>query len=619
MSIQRAAAPFEFWVPNAGGGQLYVYMAGSTTIAPLWLDQGMTIPAANPQILQSLVVGDIAYGRMAQPIYTNVPVEWELSGSRSGVISPAISTLDGQTGDDEVATATAGTRPRSLAAHFADWVQAEDFGEIGTSAGTNTTTINQAIGLVAARNGGTVLLPPGAILISQLTLPDGVLLRGRGRGVTILMSQVNGACITLGGDRAGLADLTLDGINLTPQSIGVYGVAKNESRLHDVELKRFETCLFMRGGRRSDWHELYITNAVNGAQLWGDAASGFGAEFQDNLWDGGRVIQCTGVGVELKFVDKLVTRNTFIDVGLESNTGPALRAIGARFTRMMSCWAIGNTTPLDVRDDTNAAYSSLNTIQGFRWIGGGLSSGAINLRDSLVGVEFNGASLQGVAFTLTVPQNNVLLIDCVEDSAVTISGIGTAIVRRGNGALGASSGVTTGNAATKAWSTGPLAPGETVFLEAQVLANQANGIKTSEYWIATSGKRPGSTLGYYSQTANFTVGQFVTGATSGARGLITADSDSGTTGTLTLRTITGAFVADEVITDPLGGAAIASGPLTAQNAVLLGSVTAVRAAREDNANTDCTFAVNGGEIELRVTGDTGETYNWVAHVSQVRN
>src|SRR6185503_2788665 len=104
---------------------------------------------------------------------------------------------------------------------FADWVQAEDFGVIGTNAATNTATINQAVGVVASRNGGTVLLPSGPILISQLTLPDGVLLKGRGRGATILMSQVNGACITIGGDRAGLAELTLDGINLTPGSIGV--------------------------------------------------------------------------------------------------------------------------------------------------------------------------------------------------------------------------------------------------------------------------------------------------------------------------------------------------------------------------------------------------------------
>jgi hypothetical protein len=330
------------------------------------------------------------------------------------------------------------------------------------------------------------------------------------------------------------------------------------------------------------------------------------------------VIQCTGVGIELKFVDKSVLRNTFIDVGMESNTGPALRVIGARFTRLVSCWGISNTTPIDLKDDTNAAYSTLNTVQGFRWEGGGLNGGAINLRDSLVGVVFEGTKLEGVAFTLTVPQNNVLLLDCVEDSAVTISGIGTALTRRSAAFNGASSGTTTNNTATKAWSSGPLSPGSVVFLEAKVLARQLNGTNLAEYWVAQSAKRPGSTLAYYNKTASFTVGQFVTGATSGARGLITADA-GGTNGPLTLSTITGAFIADEVITDGAGGAAVAQSVLAAQNAALLGSLTSVRAAREDNANLDVAFAAAGGEIELRVTGDTAQTYAWVVDVEMRAN
>lgn len=618
MATQRAAPAYETWVPNAAGGTLAIYLAGSTTLAPLWLDTGLTITASNPQTLQTLTVGDVSYGKLSAPVYTNVAVEHELSGARSGVISPALSTLAAADASAAVATADGGLTSRTLGDHFGDVVWAEDFGAIGTSAATNTATLNQAIGLVASRNGGTVMLPAGSILISALTLPDGVLLRGRGRGVTIIMSQVNGNCITLGGDRAGLAELTLDGINLTPSSVGVYGANKNESRLHDVEIKRFETCLWMRGGRRSDWHELYITNAVNGAQLWGDNALGTGSEFQDNLWDGGRVIQCTTVGIELKFVDKVVTRNTFIDVGMESNTGPALRVIGARFTRLIACWSLSNTTALDLKDDTNAAYATLNTVQSFRWQGGGISSGAIALRDSLVGVEFNGVSLAGTAFTLTVPQNNVLLLDCVEDSAVTIAGIGTALTRRSSASEGASSGTTTNNTATKAWSSGPLSPGSVIFLEAKVLARQLNGTNLAEYWIATSAKRPGSTLGYYNKTVSFTVGQFVTGATSGARGLITADS-GGANGPLTLSTITGAFIADEVITDGAGGAAVAQSILTPANAALLGSVTAIRTAREDNANCDATFAASGTEVELRVTGDTSQTYSWVVDVKMTAN
>jgi hypothetical protein len=57
------------------------------------------------------------------------------------------------------------------------------------------------------------------------------------------------------------------------------------------------------------------------------------------------------------------------------------------------------------------------------------------------------------------------------------------------------------------------------------------------------------------QTGNFTVGQVVTGATSGATGVIHSQTDAGTTGSLVLLSETGTFVDNEIITDPLGGSA----------------------------------------------------------------
>jgi squalene cyclase len=84
----------------------------------------------------------------------------------------------------------------------------------------------------------------------------------------------------------------------------------------------------------------------------------------------------------------------------------------------------------------------------------------------------------------------------------------------------------------------------------------------------------------------------------------------------------GAFdrnIDNEVLTDPLGGAALVNGTQVDQNAALLGAVTSIRAAREDNAYCDATFVANGPEIELRVTGDTAETYSWVVEVRQIRN
>lgn len=72
------------------------------------------------------------------------------------------------------------------------------------------------------------------------------------------------------------------------------------------------------------------------------------------------------------------------------------------------------------------------------------------------------------------------------------------------------------------------------------------------------------TLAYDGQTANFTIGKTLTGGTSGATGIIVADDDQGTTGTLTLEGVTGTFQNNETITDNAStpGSATANGTLT---------------------------------------------------------
>lgn len=67
---------------------------------------------------------------------------------------------------------------------------------------------------------------------------------------------------------------------------------------------------------------------------------------------------------------------------------------------------------------------------------------------------------------------------------------------------------------------------------------------------------PLNTLPYDTQTGNYTVGLTVTGATSGATGIITADVDAGLTGTLTLSNINGHFVDNEIITDTSTGSSM---------------------------------------------------------------
>jgi hypothetical protein len=65
-------------------------------------------------------------------------------------------------------------------------------------------------------------------------------------------------------------------------------------------------------------------------------------------------------------------------------------------------------------------------------------------------------------------------------------------------------------------------------------------------------------LPYDGQTGNFTIGDIVTGALSGATGTITGDSDAGTTGVLTLEDVDGHFQNDESLADEHTGAAKAN-------------------------------------------------------------
>jgi hypothetical protein len=76
-------------------------------------------------------------------------------------------------------------------------------------------------------------------------------------------------------------------------------------------------------------------------------------------------------------------------------------------------------------------------------------------------------------------------------------------------------------------------------------------------------------LDYDAETAPFTVGETVTGGTSGATGVIIKIMGTSPTGTLWINTLTGNFQDNEVITDGLGGSADADGTET----ILAGAVT----------------------------------------------
>jgi hypothetical protein len=69
-------------------------------------------------------------------------------------------------------------------------------------------------------------------------------------------------------------------------------------------------------------------------------------------------------------------------------------------------------------------------------------------------------------------------------------------------------------------------------------------------------------LAFDGQTTNFTVGQTITGGTSGATGILAEQADAGATGTLQLDKVSGVFQNNEALTDEGSGDGNANGTLS---------------------------------------------------------
>ena len=623
MVMRVADGLFDIWQPDYANAEVEIVVAGTTdTLATVYTDEALTTPADNPQTLLQYEAAGINYGKFSAPLYTAQAHYLRINSTdETGIFRPAITDLSGE--DVSSAEASPGTVARPLDDILADVIWAENYGVFTASASGNTTILTDAIGAASARGGGAVLLPEGTIAFNQISLPARVELVGAGRGVTVLQSQAAGKVVTVTGDAAGLRGLTLDGVNVQSGSVGIYAVGKNELRINDVSVRRFETGIEQRGGARNHWRETYVDTCATGV-LWRgdlDTANGSGgAEFRGNSWIGGLVSYCTTTGVELRYVDKKVESNDIEGVGFESNTGTALKVNGARLTRTPGCWYLGNTTDLDIRDGSDTSHADENEVIGFQHVGGYVSGGNSTFTGRCDGVIFDGVDFyNSPTLTLATMRNNIVAIDCVEDSTVTLTGADAVRWLRHSRTLGQRPGatvVTTDATVTPGYRM-TMDYGSAAMLRATVVARSRNGTDYAVYHFAQGANRPGSTLAYQTQTANFTVGDIITGATSGAKARVIADSDSGSTGTLTLKDITKEFTNGEVITGATSGSAVVNGTLSHQNAALLGSQTEIQTAVESDSTWAAVFAVSGGEVRVNVTGAASKTIEWSVHVDAV--
>jgi len=113
----------------------------------------------------------------------------------------------------------------------------------------------------------------------------------------------------------------------------------------------------------------------------------------------------------------------------------------------------------------------------------------------------------------------------------------------------------------------------------------ANGTEVGEFSVQY--------LGYDGQIGNFTLGDTVTGLTSGASGIVFSDNDSGTYGTLGLIGISGAFQNDEELQASGATKAYANGTLSSCQAYIAEASSGTGVSYTITANTPTTLTLSG--------------------------
>jgi hypothetical protein len=621
MAVTRIAE-FDLWRNGYGGSLVNVYLSGTTTLASIYTDEALSIAAPNPQTLDSLVIDNEIYGKFTVPLYIGAAYYLDVvTKNQTGIIRPPLTTLTGQVADEATVIPTGGAVANPLDDLLGREFYATDTAAFTTSASTNNATLTTALGRAASAGGGKILLPDNtALVFTQLTLANGVQLEGRGRSgtPTILQSQVADKIVTLN-TGSGLQNLALDGINNVASGIALYAKATNETNLRNVLIKRFDTGIKLVGGRYANWHEVYVDSCAIGATLQGNLDTAGGDQYSDNSWYGGKISNCTTVGIRLTYEDRIVSNVKLANLIFDGNTGTALDVNGARFVTLENVKFLNNTINIAIADDTLNTVSD-NTIKSFSMVGGSIAGGVVNIDGSCQNVVFKRVDFSNVQFNFTNIGNNITFVDCVENSGVVFTGQGTRVTRVHEtfGDFPASAVTTTDATVTKIWEIS-LEPGQKAFLEAKVIGVMRNGVDYGMYHYGRAVHRPGATLAYDGQTGNFTKGLIVVGHTSGATARIIADADAGVTGTLTLKSILGTFVDNELLTDTSTGSATANGTLTLVDCALLGSLAAIEADVETVGAWGAAYAVAAGNIELQVTGAAVTVIDWVANVSSSVN
>ncbi|MGE0715083.1 MAG: hypothetical protein AB7P02_06545 [Alphaproteobacteria bacterium] len=597
--------PFDIWQPDYGGARVYIYKAGTDFPARVFRDVAMTDEAPNPQILLDRVGEDgTHYGKFTDPLYTPDAYYLDIDAvDQTGVHQIPLTSLDGADADLALVTAQGGNQARPLESHFGQQIWAADYGEIGSSPTTNTTTIMAAIGAAGARNGGYVMLPSGTIEITQISIPAGVILCGWRRGATVLVSAVAGRVVTLAGDLAGLQDLTLDGVNVVADSTGLYAEEIDDLYLLRVEIKRFEKNVHINGGQRGAFYDVAISGAQYGVHLQGDAA-----EVRDFRWLGGVITTCQEIGLWLENDGEPVWHSTFERLICYEGTDDAIRLTGALFTRFYDVSIRDYDDAVAIEDVTPAGVNNETLNVQFR--AGYVERANLRFDGQCQDVQFEDMGFSAVEFIVaTTTRNQITLIDCLEDSDVRISGDGTKIQRWRVNEDGAVAGTTADATATKAIAIA-MEPGEVVAVEVTATANQVDGEGHGVWRWTHAARRDTADLAYDGGTVAIGVGTTIAGGTSGATAYVTAVSGTTASGTLSLRAISGTFQDNEAIQVAGVTRAFVNGNLSNPSVSVMGSLADHFSESVGMTGADNLLVAVSNEAQVQVQGVVGRTFEW---------
>lgn len=624
---------FDIWRQGYAGVTVNVYRGQTTELIPLFSDINLTQPINNPiQLITRTDPDGTTYGKFLTHVYSPYAYTLEVEGAeQTGLKLLPITNLAGEDGSNLLSRATGSTLLRKLSDRFSEALNVRDYGLLEAesspthSPDTNTATITAAISAASSQGGGVVSLPAGTFVINQITIPGDVVLRGAGKDVTILQSTMADKIVTATGDGAALQDIMLDGVLLNTGSTGLYGKARSEIFLHNVEIKRFDTGIHWQGGDNHQYRNLFVRNCTSNARFLGDedfTGSGGGSRFTGLDWFGGEVSQSVEVGLELAVNDKEVNHNVIQQVDFSDNIGllGAVYLYGARFTKLGNCYFLDNTNDIVVQDNPDDSLE-FNEVVGLQVFGGEFAGGKLKFDGLCQDIIFDQVDFTATTFEMNVPENQVMLRDCTE-SGTLFTGQSTKVSRFTTTNDGTIKGVTTNATATDAFKV-KLEPNEVLQVHVSATAEQVNGAGAAAFEKSMSWENAPATLNYDDQTVNFTVGEQIAGATSGATAIIAADSDSGATGTLSLASIVGEFVDNELITEVNNtGSARVNGMLVHGTVSGLGAATTHRAVGNNTgsppASWDLTFTQRGEEAVVQVTGAANADVNWALRARVTR-